>query len=166
MWCVSRGSVVASRTVARVVLHELEGHVLPRLRAAAEQLGIFALGTARGSDEQEGRALWLERQAGLFTAGRRRELARRHLAALALRRGADPVQTARLLINTSGASPFTAARIACRVHRGGGLGRELVYLPSLLRVRKALERTPRIERVLCRGQVSVTAAPVLARWCN
>ena len=50
------------RDVERTVLHEIAGHALPRARAASAPLGIFAFGTARGIDDQEGRALLIERR--------------------------------------------------------------------------------------------------------
>ena len=54
--------VVAGRALSRVdvertVLHEIEGHVAPRAAAERAALPVFALGTARGVDDQEGRAL-------------------------------------------------------------------------------------------------------------
>jgi len=162
---VAQGKRLSPRATARCVLHEIEGHVLPRLRAAAQPLAIFALGSARGSDDQEGRALLLEKQADMLSAGRRRELGRRHLAALSMRQGANLVQTARLLMTDGGATPETAARIAARIHRGGGLGREIVYLPAMLRVQAAQRSDPTLEHVLRCGQVSVAAAGALARWC-
>jgi hypothetical protein len=153
------------RDVERTVLHELEGHALPRLRAEAARLGLFALGTARGSDDQEGRALHLERAAGFLDGPRRRELALRHLAARAVERGADFVDTARLC-RAHGAPVADALRIAGRVHRGGGLGREAVYLPALLRVEDAIARDPAVDRVLASGKVAVGAAATLAPFAQ
>jgi hypothetical protein len=138
--------------------------VLPRTRAASAPLAIFSLGTARGSDEQEGRALFLEHEAGVLDPGRRLELARRHLACRLLERGADFVETVRVLARDRGTPLADALRIAARAHRGGGLGREIVYLPSLLRVRALRQRRPALAQVLAMGLVSVEAAPLLERW--
>jgi hypothetical protein len=160
---VIAGRPLLRRDVERTVLHEIEGHVEPRMAATAARLGIFALGTARGSDDQEGRALALERSAGFLDFGRRREIALRHVAARSVEAGADFVATARLLIER-GAALETALHIAARVHRGGGLGRETVYLPALLRVEAALEEDRGIDHVLRRGRVAVDAAPALRAW--
>lgn len=146
--------------VERIVQHEIVGHALPRARARSEALGLFALGTARGSDDEEGRALLAERRAGCLGARRRAELGRRHLAALSVRQGADWVETARQL-RGQGASLDEALVVASRVHRGGGLGRELVYLVALSRVARAIEADPTVERWLERGRVAVDAVPVL-----
>lgn len=162
--------VVAERTlsrrdVERTVLHEIDGHVLPRLASTRHRLGIFAIGTARGSDNQEGRALAMERAAGFLNRGRRRELALRHLAARSVEQGADFSTTADLLADR-GAPPPDALRITARVHRGGGLGREAVYLPALLRVEAALAADRALDQVLAAGRVSVDAAPALREWTD
>jgi hypothetical protein len=57
-----------------------------------------------------------------------------------------------------------ALRITARVHRGGGLGREAVYLPAFLRVEAALAARPELDRVLGSGRVAVDAADVLGPW--
>src|SRR5262249_10654130 len=121
---------MSRRDVQRTVLHEIDGHVLPRLAGERAALGIFGVGTAWGSGDQEGRALALERRMGFLEPGRRRELALRHVAARSVEAGADFTSTARFLLD-QGAPLEDALRIAARVHRGGGLGREAVYLPAL-----------------------------------
>ena len=156
---------LSPRDVERTVLHEIEGHVLPRHASTTAPIGIFALGTARGSDDQEGRALALERAAGFLDHGRRREIALRHQAARSVAAGADFVATARLLLDR-GAPLADTLRIAARVHRGGGLGREAVYLPALLRVEAALGVDASLDQVLGAGRVSVEAAATLRPWVN
>jgi hypothetical protein len=154
---------LSRQDVERTVLHEIEGHVLPRHVAGSALLGIFALGTARGSDDQEGRALARERAAGFLDHGRRREIALRHQAARSVGDGADFVATARLLLDRGAPLP-DALRIAARVHRGGGLGREAVYLPALLRVEAALAAEEGLDAVLGSGRVAVDAAAALRPW--
>jgi hypothetical protein len=160
---VIAGRRLTRRDVERTVLHELAGHAEPRFLAAAAPVGIFAVGTARGSDDQEGRALALERGRGFLDLGRRREIALRHVAARSVEGGAPFVDTVHLLAGR-GATLQAALRIAARVHRGGGLGREAVYLPALLRVEEALARDRGLDEVLRVGRVSVDAAPALRVW--
>jgi hypothetical protein len=160
---VAAGKLLTRRDVERTVLHEVDGHAAPRVLASDVPLGIFALGTARGTDDQEGRALWLERAHGFLDHGRRREIALRHVAARAVEARADFVATVRLL-QGHGAPLDTALRVSARVHRGGGLARESVYLPALLRVADAVARDHTLDRVLRVGRVSVDAAPVLAAY--
>ncbi len=162
---VIAGRPLTPRDVERTVLHEIAGHVEPRVAASSARLGIFGLGTARGSDDQEGRALVLERAAGFLDVARRREIALRHVAARSVEARADFVATARLLLDR-GATLEAALRIAARAHRGGGLGREAVYLPALLRVEAAVAADGAIDRVLGAGRVAVDAAPVLRAWLD
>jgi hypothetical protein len=160
---VVAGRRLARRDVERTVLHEIDGHAEPRVLASAVPLGIFAVGTARGADDQEGRALWLERAKGYLDHGRRREIALRHVAARSVEARAEFPDTVRLL-RGRGAPLDAALRVSARVHRGGGLAREAVYLPALLRVEAAREKDPSIDRVLRVGRVSVDAAPALSAF--
>lgn len=154
---------LSARDVERTVLHEIEGHAAPSERARLSPLSIFAAGTANGSDDQEGRALSLERAAGFLDGGRRRELALRHKAARSVEAGASVVDSVRLLLDFGAPIP-DALRIAARVHRGGGLAREAVYIPAFARVEAALKKDESLERVLRQGRVAVGAAPMLRRW--
>jgi len=144
-------------TVTRIVLHEIEGHVRPRVLAQREALGLFRVGSAKSSDEEEGRALLLERGAGVLEGARRRELARRHLAARAVRCGASFQDVVSQLLGL-GQDIASAVEAACRAFRGGGLARESVYLVSLARVMRAFETEPELEGYFEHGRVSVEAA--------
>jgi hypothetical protein len=164
---VAKGRLIRRQDVERTVLHEIEGHALPRWRAASLPIGIFTFGTARGIDDQEGRALLLEQRAGFFDGVRRKELGFRHLAARAALDGADLADVVALL-RRRGACVGAAVRIAARVARGatgeGGLAREIVYLPALVRVGRA-ERGKlgaMIEGVMALGRVAAALAPALA----
>lgn len=144
-------------SVQRIVLHEIEGHVRPRVHAQREPLGLFRVGSAKSSDDEEGRALLLERGAGVLEGARRRELARRHLAARAVRAGASFRDVVNLLLGF-GQDIASAVEAACRALRGGGLAREYVYLVSLSRVTRAFEAEPELEGFFEHGRVSVEAA--------
>lgn len=160
---IAAGRMMTIADVERTVLHEIEGHVLPRCRANAQHLGIFAIGTRFGVDDQEGRALCIERRGGHLRGPRRRELAYRHAAARLLEDDADFVETVRALSGL-GARLVDALRITARVYRGGGLGREIVYLPAFLRVDEALSQNPLLDDVLGAGRVSIGAAEMLQPW--
>jgi Domain of unknown function (DUF1704) len=143
--------------VKRMVLHEVEGHVRPRVFAQREPLALFRVGSAKSADHEEGRALLLERGAGVLEGSRRRELARRHLAARAVRLGASFQDIVSELFGL-GQDIASAVEAACRAARGGGLARELVYLVSLSRVTRAFESEPELESYFEHGRVSVEAA--------
>ena len=156
---VRAGARLSAETARRIALHEVEGHVRPRVNG--QRLGgVFVAGSARASEDEEGRAILLEERAGLLDAERRRELARRFLAAESLRGGADFWDTVTLL-GQRGATLPAAVELSSRVHRGGGLGRELIYLVGYQRVVLALARRPELERVLVSGRVALSAAEAL-----
>jgi hypothetical protein len=166
---VAAGRHVTDEDVARTILHEVEGHALPQVRASSMALGIFSFGTARGADDQEGRAILLEERAGFLTPRRRRMLAARHLAVGAMTGGAPFADVARMLAREHGLAPAEAVLVAERAFRGGdgrsaGLGRERVYLESYLRVRARFEARPEDERVMAAGQVGVDAIAGLAEY--
>jgi len=164
---VAPGRPVTEEDATRTVLHEIEGHACPRARAQDAPLALLRAGTARGADDQEGRALLLEERAGLLGAGRRRQLAARHHACEAMASGATFADLAPALVRDHGLLPLQAVVVAERVFRGGdgvqpGLGRERVYLEALVRVRSHLERQPADEVILAAGQVAVDAAHTLS----
>jgi hypothetical protein len=157
---VRPGVRLSALEAARIAVHELSGHVEPRLAAQREALGIFRVGSRAAGDEEEGRALLLEERAGLLHPARRRDLALRHSAALAVRGGASWFELVRGL-ETQGVARARALELALRVLRGGGLGREIVYLPSYLQLRAEFAREPSLERYFERGRVSLAAARAL-----
>lgn len=162
---IAAGRQVSASDVDRTVLHEIQGHALPRAKAARLEPGIFALGTAGGSDDQEGLALLLEERAGFLLGRRKRELAARHTVALCMSEGQSFAEAARELTRQGFDAP-TTVRILERVYRGGdgeapGLGRERVYLEAFVRVRAHLATRPEDEEVLLAGQIAVSRAGAL-----
>jgi hypothetical protein len=163
---VARGRLLREEDAERTVLHEVEGHVLPRARAELLPLAIFRAGTARGTDDQEGRALLLEERAGLLGPRRRRQLAARHRCVEAMLDGASFEEAARTLVDAHGLDPAEAVLAAERAFRGGngehpGLGRERVYLDAFLRIRAHFGRSPEDEAILANGQIAVGAVALL-----
>jgi hypothetical protein len=160
---VAAGRRVSAEDVERTVAHEIEGHLLPAFAARTKAVGIFALGTTHGSDDQEGRAIWIEARLGHLSGLRKRTLALRHLAARGAHAGVEFVPLVESL-RERGAFPRESIRLAARALRGGGLGREAVYMPGLLRVEAALARDPTIDDVLASGRVGVDDADALRPW--
>jgi hypothetical protein len=163
---VAVGRRVTDEDVERTVLHEIEGHVLPRARAACAPLALFAAATARGVDDQEGRALLLEDRAGLLGPRRRAQLAARHVAFETMTAGATFTDVSTALVRDHGVDPVDAIIAAERVFRGSdgthaGLGRERIYLEALSRVRSWLAAHPEDEPVMASGQIAAHATPEL-----
>lgn len=164
---VAAGRRVTKEDVERTVLHELEGHARPRVRAAASTLGILRSGTARGVDDQEGLALALEERHAFLSPRRRRELGARHVTVAAMDDGATFAEAVLALQKIHGWRVADAVRIAERVYRGSpgtgaGLGRERIYIEAFVRVRDAIQNDPSVEDVLASGQVGLDAVHVLA----
>jgi hypothetical protein len=156
---VSRGKLLTEEEGRRTVLHEIEGHALPRARAASRR-PIFSIGTARGADDQEGLALRVEERGGVMGPGRRRELGARHWAVERMSAGADFSDVARALVREHAMAPENALEVTERAFRGSdgrnpGLGRERVYIGAWLRVSGHLALRPADEVVLASGQVAV-----------
>jgi hypothetical protein len=169
LW-VAEGRRLRPLDVERTVMHEIEAHALPRTRARTRSVGLFAIGTAGGSDDQEGYALWLEERRGVSGPERRRELGARHEAVTLMRAGADFVAVVRSL-RACGVPLDTALLAAERAFRGSngalpGLGRERVYLEAFVRVERRLMRAPDDEGVLRSGQVAVRAIDALRPWVD
>ena len=74
--------------------------------------------------------------------------------------GADATEALRLACEL-GCPAEAAARLYARLARGGGLCRELAYLPAWLRVSSALSRDRWLEAWLEHGRVSLAGARIL-----
>lgn len=162
---VATGRMLTAAAVERTVMHETLAHAAPRQRAKTAPIALFSAGTARGFDDQEGLALYLERRDGHFTSARKRDLGARHAAATWMREGADFGEVVRRLTQ-SGVEARAAVLVSERVFRGSdgtmeGLGREAIYLPALSRVARAVARDERALLWLQEGQVSTSAARAL-----
>jgi hypothetical protein len=157
---VRAGDLLATAEARRIALHELFGHALPRLAARAHPLGLLRVGSARSTDDEEGRALHIEATAELLDDRRRRELGARHWTALAVANGAS-VQDVIQGLGQFGWSDSESVALHARVARGGGLCREIEYLPAWLRFGVAARDEPSIAAWLALGRLSLSAARVL-----
>jgi len=154
---VRPGVWLSADAAERVALHELVAHALPRARARHAPYALAAVGTAGACDEEEGRAILIEARSRFFDAERRRALALRHVAALGVRAGASLRDTLSRLL-ALGLPLGPASELTLRVHRGGGLGRELVYLPRYFALRAAFAVEPGLERWFERGRFDLGTA--------
>lgn len=152
-----------AREARRLAVHEVLGHLVSAANALRQPTRALVLGTARSFEDQEGVAVYLEERAGLLGPSRLRTLAARYLAAESVFDGASYGETAQLLHRRHGLSAEESLTIAGRVHRGGGLAREGVYLPAYLRVRTAIVEGGLALRELQRGRVSLGSLGELRR---
>ncbi|HEU4408543.1 MAG TPA: tyrosine/phenylalanine carboxypeptidase domain-containing protein [Polyangiaceae bacterium] len=126
---VASGRWLGARDVARTVLHEVWGHALPALARRRSPYPL-ACRPAGDADREEGRALLLEAHAGFLDRVRKKELGLRHLAAR-MAHESVPFHDVVDRLEGLGAGATQALRLAARATRGGGLGRERIYLPML-----------------------------------
>lgn len=158
---VRRGAQVTELEAARVWVHEVHAHLLPRL-ASKNEGPPFRIGTQGWSEDEEGRAVLLEDRIGALKAHRKRDLGVRFVLAQASREGWESAErVAKELLLAGTPAPLVAWNLA-RVLRGGGLAREIVYLPGYLRVRHFLRERPEAERLMERGRISVEGARLLS----
>ena len=137
MMC-SRGNLLIANNIplgrARIealLAHEVGTHLVTYYNGLAQPLTLFGKGLANYIPLQEGLAVLAELLVGQLDANRLRLLAGRVVAVDALLAGAEPPETIRLLREDHGFPERTAFRIAVRVHRGGGLTKDMVYLRGL-----------------------------------
>lgn len=152
-----------TREGLRLAVHEVFGHLVSAANARLQPHAPLQIGTARSFEDQEGLAVWLEERAGVLDGGRMRTLAARYVAAQTFFDGASFGETARVLHRRHGLRAEDALVTAERVHRGGGIARDAVYLPAYLRVRDALGSARATIHELQRGRASLDALPELAR---
>ncbi len=145
----------------RIAVHEIRGHVSRRIAAAQPENIVSGGGFAWSDEDEEGRAIWLEQEAGLLDASRKVELGRRFLAARACQRGATFAEAVEALLGL-GAPLKQALGIVLRVWRGGGLAREVIYLDAYFRAQMAMSQSPLVEVWMKRGRFSFRVALRLA----
>ncbi len=153
--CLRPNALLTEREALRIVVHEVEGHILPRL--CCGPFRWLRAGGPQSVEDEEGRALLLERNCGLMDPRRAFELATRHRMAVAQRAGADFVETVRLALS-AGAEGAASLDWGLRIFRGGGLARELVYLPAMVRVQAALATAPELEGLLAQSRAGLALA--------
>ncbi|HHH35979.1 MAG TPA: DUF1704 domain-containing protein [Gammaproteobacteria bacterium] len=125
---VGRDARVAQRRMAASIHHEVGTHLVTYYNGLAQPLRLLHVGLAGYDETQEGLAVLAEYLVGGLSRPRLRTLAGRVLAVDALAAGADFIETFRLLHDVHGFGAQTAYTIAMRVHRGGGLTKDQVYL--------------------------------------
>ena len=128
------GSSVAVRAdrVVPLLHHEVGTHILTYYNGMSQPLSQFHSGMPGYEETQEGLAVLTEYLCGKLTATRLRTLAARVVAVDSTIGGADFVETFRLLREDYGFPSRDAFTIAMRVHRGGGLTKDIVYLRGLV----------------------------------
>ncbi len=145
---VGRGMAIPEDRVEALLQHEVGTHVVTYWNGRSQPLRLLASGLARHDELQEGLAVFAEYLVGGLTVARLRTLAARVLAARAVADGAEFTDTHRLLVDDVGVSERNAFMIAMRVHRGGGLVKDAVYLRGLQGVVDYVRQGGRLDTLL------------------
>lgn len=129
---IASSTTMARERVEALLSHEVGVHLLTYCNGSGHGLRLFRTGLAGYEGAQEGLAVLAEYLAGGMTTARLRLIAARVVACAAMLDGASFVETFRLLSREEGFRPPAAFNIALRLHRGGGLAKDAIYLRGLL----------------------------------
>jgi uncharacterized protein (TIGR02421 family) len=151
---------VPSDRVNALIQHEVGTHVVTFWNGSVQPLRLLSTGLAGHDELQEGFAVLAEHLVGGLTPGRLRTLAGRVIAAESIINGAEFMDTYRVLKEDNHFLPRTAFQITTRVHRGGGLVKDAVYLRGLKKVVDYLADGGRLDTLLV-GKISVEHTAVI-----
>ncbi len=164
---VSRGNLLISREtrvpasrVDALLQHEVGTHLVSYYNGRAQPFRQLYSGLAGYEELQEGLAVLGEYLVGGMSRPRLRLLAGRVVATQALLGGADFVETYRLLNGAYGFERRTAFTVALRVHRGGGLTKDAVYLRGVSEVVRYLREGGDFEQLFI-GKIAAAHVPVV-----
>jgi len=157
---VGEGMSFPANRVEPLIQHEVGTHVLTYWNGRAQPFQLLANGLAGHDELQEGLAVFVEYLVGGLTPTRLRTLAARVVAVRSLLDGATFVDTFRLLHDDNGLTARGAFLIATRVHRGGGLTKDAVYLRGLERVVDYLAKGGRLDTLFV-GKIATKHAQVI-----
>ena len=125
---VGSATVMKAERLDALLAHEVSTHLLTYVNGTAQGLSIFRTGLAKYEGIQEGLGVFAEWAVGGLSLTRLRLIAARVVAVDAMQRGAEFMETYRLLRREFGFSIAGAFGIATRVHRSGGLAKDAIYL--------------------------------------
>lgn len=125
---VGSGTSIPRRRANALLQHEVGTHVLTYVNGGAQPLRQLRGGLAGYDEFQEGTAVLAEYLVGGLTRARLRLLAVRVIGVDAMLRGADFLETYRLLTEGYRFSRSSAFTITMRIYRGGGFPKDAVYL--------------------------------------
>ncbi|MDF1595408.1 MAG: DUF1704 domain-containing protein [Acidimicrobiia bacterium] len=157
---VGSGMSFPAHRVEPLIQHEIGTHVVTYWNGRAQPFRLLATGLANHDELQEGLAVFTEYLVGGLTPIRLKALAGRVLAAHAVVDGATFIDTFRLLRDEHGFSARAAYITSMRVHRGGGLIKDAVYLRGLLKMLDYIKAGERLDTLFV-GKMAAEHSPVI-----
>jgi uncharacterized protein (TIGR02421 family) len=162
---VSSHSRIPASRVEALVQHEVGTHILTYYNGRAQKFRLLHTGLAGYDPLQEGLAVLSEYLVGGLSRPRLRLLAGRVVAARSVLDGATFIETFRQLRNTHGFANRTAYTVTLRIHRGGGLTKDAVYLRGLRQILDYIADGGSLEPLFT-GKIAIQHIPIIneLRW--
>lgn len=128
-----------------LIQHEIGTHILTYCNGKSQPLKQMYAGFSGYDQLQEGLAVLAEYLVAGLTVNRMRTLAGRVIAAEAMVKGANFIETFNVLRTEHNFTESTSYYITMRIFRGGGLIKDFVYLAGLLNVMDYLKNDGKLE---------------------
>ena len=157
---IGRRTAVPRERVETLLHHEVGTHLLTYFNGSRQPLKVLRSGLAGHDELQEGLAVLAEHLCGGLDSSRLRLLAARVVAARLVVEGASFVDLFDLLHGEYGFGPRSAFGISMRLHRGGGLTKDAIYLRGLVETLEYIGTGGPIDRLLA-GKISPRYADIL-----
>lgn len=164
---VSRGSLIVGAQVSiplqraeALIEHEIGTHALTWYNGLAQPMTLLSAGLAGYEALQEGVAVLAEYLVGGLSRPRLRLLAARVLASRRMTDGASFVENYREIHGGQRIEQRAAFTLVMRVHRGGGLVKDAIYLRGLAEVLRHLANGGEL-RPLFIGKIATEHIPVI-----
>lgn len=156
---IGEASEISAGRVRALMEHEIGVHLVTHFNGRAQPLALLARGLAGYDALQEGLAVLAECLIGGMRWSRVRTLAARVIAAESLLQGAEFVETFRTLHHTHDVPPKMSFNISLRVHRGGGMTKDALYLRGLRSLLKYLANAAHEIEPLFVGKIALRHVP-------
>ncbi len=156
---IGAGAKLPASRVDALIQHEVGTHMVTHHNGRTQPFRLLSVGLPGYEGLQEGLAVLGEYLCGGLDVDRMRVLAARVVAVHALEHGAEFVDTFRLL-RERGFTQRTAFTIATRVHRGGGLTKDAMYLRGLTGILNHMANGCEFDHLFL-GKVSMAHLPVI-----
>lgn len=143
-----------------LIQHEVGTHILTYYNGKKQPIGLFSLGVPGYEELQEGLAVLAEYLVGGLTNERLKIIAARVVAVRHMLMGNRFSETFLLMKEEHNFSEEVAFKIAMRVHRGGGLTKDAVYLKGLLSLINYLQAGNDLS-VLTLGKIRQDYLPII-----
>ena len=157
---ISDRSAIRPQRLEPLLHHEVGTHLLTYFNGRQQPLRQLYAGFPGYEALQEGLAVLAEYLVGGLSVGRTRTLAGRVLAVRSMLRGGSFLDTFGLLHDEHHFGPRSAFMTALRVHRGGGLSKDAIYLCGLRDLLAYLRAGHDLEPLYV-GKISLEHAPLV-----